>query len=141
MKEIYLEYPKELQPWHLDIVKTDKGYEMLLMAFENWEKRGLASLYHSESTDNENWTKCTEIIKPTTDSKYWDNRGIYRSSMIKKNDIYIVYYSASNIFNIKGIGIMYGKDINKLKRVGIDYKNDRDAVNKFNELLKDEQKR
>ena len=134
-KTINLEYPSSLQPWHLDVIKTDRGYEMLLMAFENWEKRGIASLYHTISTDNKNWSKCTEIIKPTTGSNYWDNRGIYRSSMIKKDGIYLVYYSASNIDNIKGIGIMYGKDINKLKSVDIDYINDKNAAEKFEELI------
>ena len=138
LKTIDLEYPKSLEPWHLDIVKTDKGYEMLMMAFENWDKRGLASLYHSYSKDNEQWSKCTEIIKPSTNSKYWDNRGIYRSSMIKKDGIYLVYYSASDINNIKGIGIMYGKDINNLKRVDIDYTNDKDAAKKFEDLLQKE---
>ena len=138
VKKIELEYPKKLQPWHLDMVKTDKGYEMILMAFENWEKRGLASLYHSISIDNENWSKCTEIIKPTTDTNYWDNRGIYRSSMIKKDGVYLVYYSASNIYNIKGIGIMYGKDINNLKKVNIDYKNDKEAAKKFAKIIEEE---
>ena len=122
------------------MVKTDKGYEMVLMAFENWEKRGLASLYHSVSKDNNTWTKCTEIIKPTVDSNYWDNRGIYRSSMIKQDDIYIVFYSASNMYNIKGIGIMYGKDINNLKKEDINYKDDKRAAEKFDELLRNERK-
>lgn len=111
---------------------------MLLMAFENWDKRGVASLYHTSSTDNKTWKKCKEIIKPTTKTNYWDNRGIYRSSMIKKDGIYYVFYSASDKNNIKGIGIMYGKDIRKLKSVGIDYSNDKDAVKKFNKLIKKE---
>ena len=138
VKQIDLEYPKQLKPWHLDVIKTDNGYEMLLMAFENWDKRGVASLYHTSSTDNKTWKKCKEIIKPTTKTNYWDNRGIYRSSMIKKDGIYYVLYSASDKNNIKGIGIMYGKDIRKLKSVGIDYSNDKDAVKKFNKLIKKE---
>ena len=138
IKKIELKYPKKLQPWHLDIIKTDKGYEMLLMAFENWEKRGIASLYHTVSTDNENWSTCKEIVKPTTNTKHWDNRGIYRSSMIKKDGIYYVFYSASNTDNIKGIGIMYGKDINNLKSVNINYSKDEKAAEKFNELIEKE---
>ena len=61
--------------------------------------------------------------------------------MIKKDGIYYVYYSASNKENIKGIGIMYGKDINKLHKVNIDYKNDVDAVKKFEKLIKKEKNR
>lgn len=136
IKKIDLEYPKKLQPWHLDVVKTDKGYEMLLMAFENWEKRGVANLYHTSSKDNKTWSKCKTIIKPTSKTDYWDNRGIYRSSMIKKDGIYYVFYSASDKKNIKGIGIMYGRNINKLKSVDIDYTNDKDAVQKFKNLIK-----
>ena len=138
VKTIKLEYPKKIKPWHLDIIKTDEGYEMLLMAFENWEKRGIASLYHTVSKDNNVWEKCTEIIKPSSKTNYWDNRGIYRSSMIKKDGMYYVFYSASNKKNIKGIGIMYGKDINNLKKVDIDYINDKDASKKFQELIEKE---
>lgn len=138
IKKIDLEYSKEQKkPWHLDVVKTDKGYEMLLMAIKDIEERGKASLYHTSSKDNKTWSKCKEIIKPTSETDYWDNRGIYRSSMIKKDGIYYVFYSASNKKNIKGIGIMYGKDINKLKSIDIDYINDRDAVQKFENLIKD----
>ena len=45
-------YPKKLITWHLDVVKTDKGYEMLVIAFKDIQKRGTASLYHSVSKDN-----------------------------------------------------------------------------------------
>lgn len=141
IKELNLYYPRKLQSWHLDVVKTDKGYEMLIMAFKNWDKRGVASLYHTESKDNKKWSKCTEIIKPTSKTKNWDNRGMYRSSMIKKDGIYYVFYSASDKENIKGIGIMYGKDINKLHKVNIDYKNDIDAAKKFEKLIKKEKNR
>lgn len=140
LRTINLEYPKELKSWHVDVIKTDEGYEMVMMAFKNWKERGIASLYYSKSTDNVNWTKCTEIIKPSTKSDYWDNRGIYRSSLLKKDGIYYVFYGASNTENIKGIGIMYGKDINNLHKVDINYKEDKDATQKFEELIEKEQK-
>lgn len=140
-KTIKIDYPKELESWHLDVIKTDLGYEMVMMAFENWKERGNASLYYSVSQDNITWSKCTEIIKPSKETDYWDNRGIYRSSVLKEEGIYYVFYSAANVKNIKGIGIMYGKDINNLHKLDIDYKNDKDAVKKFNRLIEIEKKR
>ena len=76
IKTIPIEYPKKLKSWHLDVIKTDLGYEMVMMAFKDWKARGIASLYYSSSKDNNTWSKCTEIIKPTTGGYYWDNRGI-----------------------------------------------------------------
>lgn len=138
IKTIPIEYQKPLKSWHLDVIKTDLGYEMVMMAFSNWKARGIASLYYSVSKDNNIWSKCTEIIKPTTGTYYWDNRGIYRSSLLKKDGIYYVYYGASNIHNIKGIGIMYGKDISNLHKVDIDYVNDKDAASKMQKLIEEE---
>ena len=140
IKTIPIEYPKKLKSWHLDVIKTDLGYEMVMMAFKDWKARGIASLYYSSSKDNNTWSKCTEIIKPTTGGYYWDNRGIYRSSLLKKDGIYYVYYGASNIHNIKGIGIMYGKDINNLHKVDIDYINDKAAASKMQKLIEEKNK-
>ena len=138
IKTIKIGYPKKLESWHLDVIKTELGYEMVMMAFENWKERGTASLYYSTSQDNITWSKCTEIIKPSKGTDYWDNRGIYRSSLLKEDGIYYIYYGASNTKNIKGIGIMYGKDINNLHKIDIDYKNDKQAVKKFEKLIQQE---
>ena len=138
VKTIKMTYAEKLSSWHLDVIRTDLGYEMLMMAYTNIPERGKASLYHTTSEDNTTWKECTKIISPKPKTRQWDNRGIYRSCMIKQDGIYYVFYSASNKKNIKGVGIMYGKDINHLNKVNIDYKNDKKAAEKFQRLIEKE---
>ena len=66
-------------------------------------------------------------MKPTRNTEYWDNKGIYRSSFIYENGVYVVYYGGTKKDYHHGIGLMYGKDIYKLKGNNIDYKNKKDV--------------
>ena len=103
--------------WHLDVIKTNKGYEMLLSSFENGQNRNDMDLYYTKSTDNINWDTCITILKHSNDPLSWDNRGIYRSSFLIKDGLYYVFYSATSTKGTKGIGITYGKDITNLKGI------------------------
>ena len=138
VREFYPEFPTKLLTWHLDVIKSDKGYEMIIVGIKNFKDRKTASLYYTYSEDNINWQKCTKILSPTKNTDNWDNRGIYRSSIIKLNGVYILYYSASGIDDVKGIGVMYGKDINNLNKLSIDYINDFNSAKIFNLLLRKE---
>lgn len=102
-----------LKTWHLDVIKTDIGYEMITVAFENWSGRASMSLYYTVSNDNENWKVAQAIIKPSNIS--WDNGGLYRSTFIKIDGIYYVYYSGISKDGARGIGLSYGEDIYNLK--------------------------
>jgi len=119
--EIKMEYAENVKSWHLDVIHTEKGYEMLIVSFENWELRNDMNLYYTVSKDGINWAKAQVILRPTVGTDNWDNRGIYRSSFIYENGIYFVYYSGTNKDLHHGIGLVYGKDIFDLKQITIDY--------------------
>lgn len=113
-REIKIRYNNSsLKTWHLDVIKTDIGYEMITVAFSKWEGRANMNLYYTKSSDNEKYELAYPIIKPSNIS--WDNGGLYRSSFIKIKDMYYVYYSAMSKENEKGIGLSYGNNIYDLK--------------------------
>ncbi len=85
-KVINLKYEnRSMKTWHLDVIKSDIGYEMIAVAFESWEGRKTMQLYYSSSEDNENWEIAKPILKPSNTG--WDNGGMYRSSFIKVDGI------------------------------------------------------
>lgn len=113
-KVIKLKYENpKLKTWHLDVINTNLGYEMITVAYESWDGRGNMNLYYTKSNDNETWSKALPIIKPSNIG--WDNGGMYRSSFIKVDDVYYVYYSGVSKDWARGIGLSYGNDIYNLK--------------------------
>ena len=112
-KIINLTYPlTKLTTWHIDVIKTEIGYEMLVVAYVYWEDRNSMNLYYFSSEDNENWSDGVTILRPSISS--WDNRGIYRSSFIYENGKYYVFYSGIGLDYQRGIGLSYGDDITDL---------------------------
>lgn len=124
IKTVNLIYEKSnLFTWHIDVVKTPKGYEMIMVAYTDANKRKTMNLYYSYSNNEiTNWSKSIKILEPTTKTNNWDNSGLYRSSFIYENGKYIVFYSGISINNEHGIGIVYGENIEKLKSIDIDFK-------------------
>ena len=113
-KAIKLKYQlSSLKTWHLDVIKTDKGYEMITVAYNNWEDRLSMNLYYFVSKDNVNYSSDIVVLRPSVSS--WDNRGIYRSSLIYEEGIYYLFYSAMSRTMERGVGLSYGKNINDLK--------------------------
>lgn len=78
-------------PWHVDVIKTDKGYEGLLCARNRL--MDTRALFYIFSTDGINF-KCSvnPIIFPSKNG--WDDDQIYRSTFIKDNGKYRIWYSA-----------------------------------------------
>lgn len=113
----------KLKTWHLDVIKTKKGYESVMVSFEEWTNRKNMKLYYSKSSDNINWTTPKVILK----SKHG---GLYRSSILFSNNNYYILYSEITRIGKRGIGIAYGSDINNLS--GLKIKN----INKFREFIK-----
>lgn len=101
--------------WHLDVIHTSNGYEMLMSAFKKGQDRNTMDLYYTKSKDNVNWDACKIILKHSKDKSAWDNRGIYRSSLLYQNGMYYVFYSGVSTTEQRGLGISYGTDINNLK--------------------------
>lgn len=126
-QQLELKYGEKVKTWHIDVINTGKKYEMLVVAFKDWNSRNNMDLYYTSSTNGTDWEKAEIIMKPTRNTEYWDNMGIYRSSFIYEGGVYFVYYGATQTNYQHGIGLMYGKDIHKLKRINIDYKNKKDV--------------
>lgn len=123
-KTIKLNYPiARLTTWHIDVIKTEKGYELLTVAYKNWKDRNSMNLYYFNSKDNENYSDGIIILRPSLIS--WDNRGIYRSSFIYEDGKYFVFYSALSTQFERGIGLSYGEHIENL--IGSNIKSDKNG--------------
>ena len=99
--------------WHIDIEKTDLGYEGLVCARN--PKLKTRALFYIVSKDGINF-KASEkpILFPSKNG--WDKSEIYRSTFLKENGKYRVWYSARGNFYKWNIGYTeYTYDeINKL---------------------------
>lgn len=119
--EVNYEDPR-LDTWHLDVISTEKGYEMVTVAYRGNEKRKNMNVYYAYSNnEKQNWSQAIKILEPTTGTKYWDNQGLYRSCLVYEDGVYILFYSGFNTKSEHGIGIVYGKDITKLNSVNVDF--------------------
>lgn len=82
-----------LRSWHLDVVHEDGLYEMVVNAFVEGKNRRTMNLYYSKSIDNINWTEARTILKPTKGTNNWDNKGLYRASLMYDGDDCYMFYS------------------------------------------------
>ena len=121
IRKIKVEYDdKELAHWHLDVIRSAKGYEMSISAYYPAENdRVHMSLYYSYSPDNVNYTKAVLLFKPLKGTGAWDNMGLYRSSLLYAGGKYYLFYSGLNTsIGPSGMGLVGGdtpftmKDIN-----------------------------
>ena len=98
-----------VRPWHIDVINDNSTIVVLLMCRNGVSiSNNVCSLFITTSTDN---TSYTEPIKIVGGSDNWD-KYMYRSSIVKVNGMYRIYYSAteggtSSIYNnaVWGIGI------------------------------------
>ncbi len=125
VKVLNISYEKKIYTWHLDVIRTEKGYEMIAVAYDKWANHNDMSLYYTSSKDGITWEKAKTILEPTVTTNYWDNKGLYRSSFIYENGMYYVFYGGTSKSYNHGIGLVYGKDIFKLNKVGTDFKNEK----------------
>lgn len=119
-REINLTYENsDLRSWHIDVIHTEKGYEMLVVAFKNGEKHLQMDMYYTKSVDNITFDPCITVLKPSTSPVEWDNRGIYRSCFFVEDGKYYVYYSGigypKGVHGIHGVGLSIGSSIEDLK--------------------------
>ena len=104
---------KKLANWHLDVIHTAKGYEALISAYYPEENdRSHMNLYYTCSQDNINYPTAEKLFSPSSSSKAFDNRGLYRSSLLYANGKYYMFYSALNKkTGPSGIGLISGGDV------------------------------
>lgn len=112
-KVINVEYEDPtIRHWHLDVIHSPKGYEMLLSAFPKENNDHLhMSLYYAFSKDNETYSKARLMLRPRAGTGKWDNQGLYRSSLLYANNKYYCFYSGINTkTGPVGIGVVSGDD-------------------------------
>jgi len=96
-------------PWHIDVLKVEGGYEVLVAAFPKKYDETRTRLFHLSSKDGLMFrpTSKSPIIIPSLFG--WDNRAIYRSSFLKEQDgSYRIWYSAFSWGCHCGIGLLEG---------------------------------
>ena len=134
---IKLEYPEKVKIWHLDVIKTKKGYEMIFVAYRNWSAYHFMNLYYAKSDDGLNFEPAQLIMSNSQNRNDWDGQGLYRSSFIYKDGMYYVWYCGHNK-KYKGMSLAFGKEITDLKATNIDFIKDGNAALKFKTVVKKE---
>lgn len=117
--KIQLKYPSDkLRSWHLDVIHTKKGYEMIVVAFYHGQKHREMNLYYTSSKNELDFKKCITILKPSGKEKAWDNRGIYRSSFFVEKGNYYIYYSGIGYpkgpKSSQGVGLTFGPSVKNI---------------------------
>lgn len=107
--------------WHADIIKTNRGYELLGCATTDKKDRKHMNLYFSASEDGLSWETGVKVASPSEDYTAWDGGGLYRPSFIYADNHYIVMYSARNDYNDFGTGLLVGRDMFNLHGTDLDY--------------------
>ena len=110
--------------WHLDVIRTERGYEFLGCACTDKNDRRHMNLYYSTSDDGINWSTASVVISPSSDEHNWDGGGLYRATFIYSDGIYYVLYSGRNDYDDFGTGLLFGKDMYSLRGTDLDYIND-----------------
>lgn len=98
-----------VQPWHLDVIRDGGRYVMLVMCRNSTSvSTAKCSLFITTSEDNITYTTPERVV---CGADNWD-RYMYRSSIVKAGNKYLIYYSAGSggtqtIYNkaVWGIGI------------------------------------
>lgn len=101
VRDITLTYQaagKTYNPWHIDVIEDDGKTVLLIMC-----KSGTTwSLFLSTSVDNTTFT--TPELVVAGNPYGWDTR-MYRSSIVKVEGEYRIYYSAQNEIQKYGLGV------------------------------------
>ena len=103
---------KNLRNWHLDVIKTEEGYEMLVSAFIKGQNHNRMNLYYTKSKDNLYYDQMKVLLTPLKYS--WNNKGLYRSALLYYQDHYFLFYSGIGKDGNRGVGITYGKSMDSL---------------------------
>lgn len=86
--------PDNIKIWHHDIIKTTLGYEAVISAYID-NNSGIQDLYYSSSLDGIKFQGFTMVLKPSSASGF-DNGTLYKSSLVRLPDKYLLYYSAKD---------------------------------------------
>lgn len=117
-QEIDVRLPENVYPWHIDAQKIDGQYHLLINGFKKQgpnlakQRYNGSSLYLTTSLDNKVYTPAKKIIEPSKNG--FDNKGLYRSTINKINDGYVIIYSTVSRTGEWHISLSLGKDLENL---------------------------
>jgi len=86
-----------LTPWHLDVILTDLGYELLVQAYDSGLDNNHADLYWVVM--DKGMGRCTTpklALHRSGSIENQDYEGIYRSTFIKSGNEYTIIYTGQN---------------------------------------------
>ncbi len=104
----------KVTPWHLDVIRTEKGLEFIICAYGPGGGTSKADLYYVLLKLNGETTKPRMILKRGNSPTDFDNVSIYRSSVLKKEGVYYIFYSAIAEDLTRSMSLSYGRDISGL---------------------------
>lgn len=105
-------------PWHIDVVHTEKGYEMIVVTIYEGKFKNM-NLYYTKGKNEVEFELARNVMRPSIDEDAFDNDLLYRSSFIIYKEEYYLFYSAKNKKNQWHIGLSKGKDMLNLKGCSI----------------------
>ena len=89
--------------WHIDVIKSDIGYEMLIAA-RTVESYDDEIIYYTKSADNITYDAPVLLIDKGGKSA-WDEKTLYRATFLKESGIYTIYYSGASVNNEWYLGL------------------------------------
>lgn len=99
-----------LSAWHLDVIKTELGYEMIICAYEPGGNNNSSDLYYLIQNGN-SFTKPKPIIRRSKNKTSIDYTSIYRSCILKEGSEYYIFYSSIAADGKRHMAISYGRNI------------------------------
>lgn len=124
IKTLTVYYGEATAAWHIDVEKTDLGYEMLICT--KGQATGVRdSLFYAlfPSMTGQDWADAIKIIQPNTLGN-WDDTAIYRSCLLKIDGTYYVFYAGQNSHKNYGISLSVStkkNDITTLQGAEVGY--------------------
>lgn len=90
--------------WHQDIIKTNGQYKIVYSAYNttNKDARGnvrhdYQCLFYAVSDDGIHFNAPVMILAPSKSSTAYDNKLLYRSTLVEVGQSYYLYYSGMNV--------------------------------------------
>lgn len=108
---------KNLRFWHHDVIRNDDGeLEFIINGLAPGETNNSSDLYYSKGNMSQGvFTEPVKIISRSSDPKAFDHRSIYRGSILKVDNKYLIYYSAIDEKWHRHLAIMIGETPFNLK--------------------------
>lgn len=101
-----------LRPWHLDVIHTDLGYEMVVSAYDR--DTGSAEspdLWYVIQKEDGTFTQPKLILEKSKNVDAIDNRSIYRSSLLKIDGYYYLFYSCTDNRLNRWMSLAHGRSV------------------------------